>query len=132
ARRRRSGRGSRRSAGTRRRRGATAGRSSSRAGDGSRLMADWGPWVDLAYDDEDMADNASPTLAEKPQYPYGLRGCFTGRELELFGLALPRVGATLNMRAMLEVTCVSDGEGGQRVEWTIVRAKLESEDEEED
>lgn len=93
----------------------------------------WGSWTSLEYDDEEMIDHAMPTLPDKPQYPYGTKLCLTGRELELLGLELPKVGEMLDMRAMLEVTCVSDDgtPGGQRVETQITMMKVENEDEED-
>jgi hypothetical protein len=91
----------------------------------------FGPWVDLSYDEEEMVDNSLPTMPEKPSYPYGLRICLCARELEKLGLSLPKVGELLDMRAMAEVTSVSDGEMGQRVEMTIAMMRLEDEDDDD-
>ena len=91
-----------------------------------------GSWVSFEFSDEDSLDHAIPSMPEKPDYPYGMRGCFTGRELELMKLPLPKVGDMLDMRAMLVVTSISDsGDGGQRVEGTMMAAKLENEDTED-
>jgi hypothetical protein len=97
-------------------------------------MASNGPWVNLAYDDEEMADQASPALMPTmPEHPYGLRICLCGRELEMLGLPLPDKGDMLDCRIMAEVTSVSDGEGGQRVELQIQLIKLiDNEDAEDD
>lgn len=96
-------------------------------------MADWGNWVDLEFDDEEMVDNAIPTLPDKPQYPWGTRITLCGRELEKLGLPMPQVGAMIDLRAFGEVTCVSDDgtPSGQRVEIQLQRMRVENEDEEE-
>jgi hypothetical protein len=92
----------------------------------------WGPWVNLAYDDEEQVDNAVPAVSDKPSYPWGLRICLCARELEMLGLSLPAKGDLLDLRAMAEVTSVSDGEMGQRVELTITMMRLEDEDDDDD
>ena len=92
----------------------------------------WSPWINLAYDDEEMVDNASPVAAEQPSYPWGTRLCLTGRELEMAKLPLPKRGELIDMRIMAEVTSVTDGEGGQRIELQITMMKLELEDDDED
>ena len=96
-------------------------------------MDGWGNWVDLEFDDEEMADRAVPTLPEKPQYPYGLRISLCGRELEKLGLPLPEVGNMIDMRAFGCVTSVSDDgtPDGQRVEIQLQRIRVENEDDEE-
>ena len=93
-------------------------------------MADWSPWVSMAFDDEEMADNASPSMPEQPQFPYGLRICLCGSELEKLELPMPDKGDMLHIRAMAVVTSISDGDGGQRVEMQIVAIRLEDEDRE--
>lgn len=92
----------------------------------------WGPWTNLAYDDEEMEDNQAPSLPAAPSYPYGLRICLTGRELEMLRLPMPAVGDLLDLRAMAEVTCVSDDGTNQRVELCIQMMRLENEDDDED
>ena len=91
-------------------------------------MAGWSDWVNLAYDDEEMADQASPAMPSAPEYPYGLRICLCGPELEKLGLPLPSKGDLLHVMMMAEVTSVSDGVGGQRVELQVKMMKLEDED----
>lgn len=97
-------------------------------------MAGWqdGGWVSLEYDDEEMADAASPAMPAGPQYPYGTRISLTGRELEKCELPLPKVGNLLDCRIMAEVTCVSDDGQNQRVEMQIVMMKCENEDDEDE
>ena len=90
---------------------------------------DWSDWTSLEYDDEEMADAAQPTMPQ-PQYPYGTRISLTGRELEMLGLPLPKVGNLIDLRAFAEVTSVSDDGQCQRVELQIQRLKVENEDDE--
>jgi hypothetical protein len=85
-------------------------------------------WVNLAYDDEEMIDNALPSMPEKPQYPYGTRISLCGRELEKLGLPLPKVGDMIDLRAMASVMSVSDDGNNQRVELQIEMLKTENED----
>lgn len=92
----------------------------------------WSNWTSFEYSDEESLDHAMPSTPEKPEYPYGLSGCFTGRELEMMGLPLPKVGEMLDMRAMLIVTSVHDTGDDQRVEFKIAAAKLENEDREDE
>ena len=92
----------------------------------------WSSWIDLAYDDEEMADRAVPTMPSLPEYPYGLRICLCGRELEMAGLPLPKVGDEIDMRAFASVTSVSDDGNEQRVELQITRLKVENEDDEDE
>ena len=92
----------------------------------------WGPWINLALDDEEMVDLASPAVSEKPQYPWGTRLSLTGRELELAKLPLPKCGDMIDMRCMAVVTSVSDGEVGQRVELQITQMRLEDEEEDDE
>lgn len=87
-------------------------------------------WVNLQYDDEEMADAMAPSMPQPPQYPYGTRICLTGRELEKCGLPLPKLGDLLDFRAMAEVTGVPDA---NRVELQIVLMKcIDNEDTEDD
>jgi len=95
-------------------------------------MAKWGPLINLEYDDEEMADQASPAIAEKPQYPYGTRICLTGRELEKAQLPLPKVGDEIDLRCFGCVTSVSDDGSGQRVEIQIEKLRLENDEDDDD
>lgn len=89
-------------------------------------------WVNLAFDDEEMADHALPAMPQPPQYPYGLKIALTGRELEMCELSLPSRGDLLDFRAMAEVTAVTD-DGQQRVEMQIILIKcVENEDTEDE
>lgn len=91
-------------------------------------MSSWGKMVDLELDDEDKLDAFMPIpMPDKPRYPYGLRICLCKDELEKLGLDLPDVGDVVDLRAFGEVTSVSDGEGGRRVEIQIQRLSIENE-----
>jgi hypothetical protein len=86
----------------------------------------------MELDDEDKLD-AMPVLDQKPDYPYGLRICLTGKEFEKLDLD-PRDaerGAIFHGHFLARVTAVSDTEGGCRVEAQIEDLAIESEDEED-
>lgn len=92
----------------------------------------WGKWIPLAYDDEEMIDNTMPSMPDRPEYPYGMRISLTGRELELMGLALPKTGDMLDLRAMACVRSVSDDGSTQRVECQLEMLKVENEEDDDD
>lgn len=92
----------------------------------------WSKMVDLEYDDEDSIDEMHPAMVEKPRYPYGLRLCFTHKELKKLGLEPDcSVGDLIDIRAFGEVTSVSasDGPSGKecRIEIQIQKIALEDE-----
>ncbi len=90
--------------------------------------------VSLELDDEDKMDFCAPIPCDRPDYPYGLRICFSEKELEKLGLEIPENGDMIDMRAFGEVTSVSteqrDGKGTCRVEIQIQRISLEDENKE--
>jgi hypothetical protein len=91
-------------------------------------MASWSKLVDMEMDDEASMDAPQPiAMAEKPRYPYGLRICLGEGELKKLDLDLPNVGDVIDLRAFAEVTSVSDGEGGRRVELVIQKLAVENE-----
>ena len=90
--------------------------------------------IDLELDDENKIDAVMPyAMAEKPDYPYGLRICLTHVELEKLGFTASdfKNGDYLDMRCFGTVTCVSttDGDGGEssRVEIQIEKFAMEDE-----
>ena len=100
-------------------------------------MAKMSPMIDMSMDDEDSLDAPMPyPMAEKPQYPYGLRICLTTAELDKLGVSHEDafVGGIVHLHALAEITCVSCNDSGDgpcaRVEMTITHLALESEDEE--
>lgn len=91
--------------------------------------------VDMELDDESKMDLASPTIQDRPDYPWGLRISLTHTELEKLGLDIPeveQVGGMVHGHFMARVTSISSnsGESGQccRVELQIVALSVESED----
>lgn len=91
----------------------------------------------MELDDEDKIDAVMPMpMAEKPDYPFGLRICMTEKELEKLDLdpAGAEVGGMIHGHFIGRITSVScnDTEGGQscRVEVQIEDLAIESEDEE--
>ena len=91
-------------------------------------MASWSKLVDLEMDDEASMDAIMPMpMANKPRYAYGLRICLCEDELKKLDLDLPSVGDVIDLRAFAEVTAVSDGECGRRVELQIQKMAVENE-----
>ena len=93
----------------------------------------WSKLVDLELDDEDKLDAAMPIpMADRPDYPYGLRICLTEKELAKLDLSDDcEVGDMIDMRCFGVVTSFSknDTEGGSscRVEIQIQRMAVENE-----
>ena len=96
------------------------------------------PLKSMEMDDEDKLDTVMPIpLPEKPDHPYGLRICLTGKELEKLGLDADdaEVGSIIHLHALARVTDVSSSDGtmgkSSRVELQITdMCCVESEDEE--
>lgn len=93
----------------------------------------------MELSDEEKLDVAAPiAMADRPDYPYGLRICLTMDELEKLELdpSDAVVGGTVHLHAMGRITSVSssDGETGPscRVEIQIEDLAIESEDAEND
>lgn len=70
-------------------------------------MANWSKLVDMELDDEEKIDFCSPMPCDRPDYPYGLRICFSEKELKKLGLPTPDIGDMVDMRAFGTVTSVS-------------------------
>lgn len=96
-------------------------------------MAAWSKFIDLAMTDEEKIDAVMPIPTEKPEYPYGMRICLCGPELEKLDIdEMPEVGDYIDLRAFATVTSVSDNGGGnRRVELQIEKLALENEGDEE-
>ena len=91
-------------------------------------MSSWSKLADMEYDDEASMDAIMPIpMPDKPRYPYGLKICLCEGELKKLDLDLPNVGDVIDLRAFAEVTSVSDGEGGRRVELQIQKIAVENE-----
>lgn len=96
----------------------------------------WSHLVDMAHTDDER-DDMPMTAENRPVYPYGLRICLTGRELELLELdADCEVGDYIDLRAFASVTSISktDGPDGPscRVELQIEKIAIEREDDMDD
>lgn len=96
------------------------------------------PMVDMEMDDELAGEMALPIEMPRHTFPYGLRLCLTGPELNKLKLdpkAMIKDGI-LHVHAMARITDVShsDGQSGEnhRVELQIESMKVEGEDEEND
>ena len=101
-------------------------------------MAAWTKFVDMGLSDEEKLDAVMPIPATSPEYPYGLRICLCGPELDKLesegGLddEMPDVGDYIDIRAFARVTSVSDsGNGNRRIELQIERLALENENDED-
>lgn len=95
----------------------------------------WTKMVSMELDDDDKLDAPMPfPLSSKPDYPYGLRICFSEKELKKLNLDVPDIGDMIDMRAMGTVTSVSinktDGEDRCRVEIQLEKIALEDENRE--
>lgn len=84
-------------------------------------MQNMGRRVSMELDDEEIEDQLAPiAVAQKPRYSPGLRLCFCDVDLKKLGITeLPPVGDLIDLRLFAEVTSVSDGEFGQRVEMQV-------------
>lgn len=92
----------------------------------------------MELDDDDKLDAVMPfPMPDKPEFPYGLRICLTGKEFQKLDLdpSDAEVGAIFRGHFLARVTSVStsDGEYGSncRVEAQIEDLMIESEDEED-
>lgn len=95
-------------------------------------MAGWSKMVSMELDDEDKLDFCAPIPCDRPDYPYGLRICFTEKELKKLGLEKPDIGDMIDFRGFGVVTSVSSDQvdGGEercRVEIQIQRISVENE-----
>lgn len=78
-------------------------------------MADWGPLVSMEHDDMAKLDAPMPyPMADKPDYPYGLRVCLCDEQLDKLSLDeeddRAEVGDMIEMRVRARVTSVSRNE----------------------
>jgi hypothetical protein len=93
----------------------------------------WNKLISLELDDDDKIDMALPCGPDlkpsQPDFPFGLRISLTEKELKKLGLDVKEAdrGDELEIRALARVTCVSQNEGGDRVELQIERMAVESE-----
>lgn len=70
------------------------------------------PLVDLKMSKKDMAEEASPTASQNP-YPWGTQLTLDRDELEKLGITkLPAVGDECHIRAVGEITSVSENDSG--------------------
>lgn len=91
-------------------------------------MSSWSKLADMELDDDESLDAIMPIhMPERPKYPFGLKICLCEGELKKLGLDLPGVGDVIDLRAFAEVTSVSDGAGGRRVELQIQKIAVENE-----
>lgn len=84
--------------------------------------------VSLELTDEEKIDTLMPIpMAERPEYPFGLRISLTHRELEKMNLdpAEACVGGLVHLHAMARITAVSMEDRGERKE---CRLELQIED----
>ncbi len=95
------------------------------------------PMIDMEQDDEAIGDMVMPIPAPRSSFPYGLRICLTGAEMDKLGLdaADAFVDGILHLHAMARITCVSsedraEGPPSRRVELQIESMAVEGEDEE--
>jgi hypothetical protein len=93
--------------------------------------------MSMEMDDDEKMDFAPPIpMADKSEYPYGLRICLTDREFDKLGIDHTYAvrGGIFHLHALARITSVStsDGElgGSVRVEAQIEDMAIESEDEE--
>ena len=96
-------------------------------------MAGWSKFVDMSLSDDEKLDTVMPIPAEMPEYPYGLRICLCGPELDKLDLdEMPDVGDVIDLRAFARVMSVSDsGNGNRRVELQIEQLACEDENDED-
>jgi hypothetical protein len=86
--------------------------------------------ADMELSDEEVLDTELPiAMPKKSRYPYGLRICLEEKELAKLGMKVDgfSIGDVIDLRAFAEVTCVSSGEFGARVELQIQRLAVENE-----
>lgn len=92
----------------------------------------------MELSDDEKLDSVMPIPTDRPDFPYGLRLCLCGEELEKLELdpAYAVVGGMIHGHFMARITSVSisDGEmsSGCRLELQIESLAIESEDEEDD
>lgn len=96
-------------------------------------MSGWTKMVSMELDDDEKLDFCVPSCP-RPDFPYGLRICFSEKELKKLELEIPEIGDMIDLRAMGTVTSVTidktDGEDRCRVEIQIERIALENENKE--
>lgn len=100
-------------------------------------MATFYPMISMELDDEDKLDAVMPiAMAQKPDFPYGLRICLTEKELDKLDLdhADAIVGGLVHGHFLARITSVSAEEKDSgmtcRIELQIEDLAIESEDEE--
>ena len=99
-------------------------------------MAGWTKFTDMSLTDDEKLDTVMPIrMADKPEYPCGLRISLSENELTKLGLEGDcEIGDTIDLRALAKVTSVSanETETGRfcRVELQIEQMAVEIEDEE--
>jgi hypothetical protein len=96
------------------------------------MAGGWSKLVSMELDDEDKIDACCPIpMADRPDYPYGLRISFSEKELKKLGLELPDIGDMIDMRVFATVTSVNEDKTAsgehQRVEMQIEKISAESE-----
>lgn len=101
----------------------------------------WTKLVSMELDDDDKLDAvaAMPSVADQPDYPYGLRISLDERSLAKLDKAglegEPDVGDYIDLRCFARVTSVSSEEVGgtqkRRIELQIEQIALENESSEE-
>jgi hypothetical protein len=83
-------------------------------------MANLGRRVNLALTDEEKIDAVMPMKMDAPEYPCGLRISFCDPELEKMDIdEMPDVGDLIDLRIFAEVTSISSGPMGRRIELQI-------------
>lgn len=85
--------------------------------------------VSMECDDDEKIDYAIPGLAEKPDYPYGLRLCLTDKEMPKLGLSADcNIGDDVTFMCRAVVTSVSSNQTDagkcERVELQIQAMKV--------
>jgi hypothetical protein len=93
------------------------------------MAGGWSKFVDLSLTDEEKLDAVMPMPMAAPEYPFGLRICLCGPELDKLDIdEMPDVGDYIDLRAFARVTSVSDsGNGQRRVELQIEKLAAENE-----
>lgn len=95
------------------------------------------PFVDMELDDYEKSDieKSYPVLKEdKPEYPYGLRICLTGSELDKLNLDPEDafIGGIIHGHFLAKITSISANAGEEysncRIELQICSLAVESED----
>lgn len=87
-------------------------------------MAEWGPLKSMEHDDMAKLDAPMPIpMADKPDFPCGLRICLCDEQLDTLKLDeeddRAEVGDVVELRVNARVTSSSRSESGRRVELQI-------------